>query len=65
MRISNSAWSPSGSKTVSASRRSDDQKGLLEERKVVSIQFGDKDRQEEEPSDSSTDFADYIIDLHA
>jgi hypothetical protein len=65
VRIENSTWNPSVTKNVSASRRSDQQKGLLEERKIVAIQFGNEKDQKDKPNSSDPDEEDYVIDLHA
>lgn len=65
MKIENSTWNSSVAKTVSASRRSDQQKGLLEERKIVAIQFGNEKDQEDKPNSNYPDEEDYVIDLHS
>jgi hypothetical protein len=65
VRIENTTWTPSVTKNVSASRRSDQQKGLLEERKVVAIQFGNGKDQDDDRNSNYPEEEDYVVELHS
>jgi mitochondrial fission protein ELM1 len=67
VRIGNSALQANYAKLVTASSRSNQQRDLLQERRMVrSIQFDEKSDSEEESKNPYPDnFADYIVDLHS
>lgn len=67
MRVGSSALRADYAKLVIASKRSDQQRDPLKERRVVCpIQFEENTDSEDESKDQSPDnFADYIVELHS